>query len=399
MKKISTFAMLAMGAAMLCPTMQAQKYFLEKRSDELWAESYTYSWNDKGQLTRIDVSVDEDYYEELTYDAEGRCILVEEFQNLFTGGQDDYKRVNGVSYFYNEDGTMNYCIIANYLSVAGYNEDSYAFQSYEYNADGTLKQKNIGFLKGADQPVAEGSAFQVVYYTYDNKAQLIEEEWTMTGSTLDPMIFRYAYDGQGRRVLKTSLEGSRIVSYEVHIFDEETGDLTETYTTNTAFTYTLENGKFTVTNEGVMQKMSQFDYNDQIPASECAYPCSPYDDEMGETYNWTQASHRIEEETVWERDQDGDIFDIFAVWSYKWSADNAGIDGIANNPAASFSASVVNGVLKLNGCSDYDTVRVFDLNGRVVKSAMPRNGKIDLNSLEKGVYVVSTPAGATKVAR
>lgn len=148
---------------------------------------YTYSYNDKGQIIRKDVTItylkfDGVYNPYYTYEYDSNGNLITEF---YSGYGDILSSTS--KYTYSDDGKL--------ISKTVEYEDSISTYIYEYNQYGNLmKETNSAIMKETNSPTGQSLSHT---YIYDENQILIEKDYE---SIRGLYIERYTYDSQGRLI-------------------------------------------------------------------------------------------------------------------------------------------------------------------------------------------------------
>lgn len=386
MKKFFTLALaLGVGAA-VCVNAE-NIYRLKSVKDDQYATKKLYFYDDNNVLIKYDTDVEPNFYHDYTYNEDG--LLIRDELWLDRTGLGDYFRNIYYDYTYTEDGLLD--------TRTGYTSAS--FTNYEPLFSGMMKWvydlegKVVEVLTYAKPEISEASLTQTDEYYYNEKGLVSRIDYSHPaeiGSSTWEMANRdeYTYDEKDRLVEIThwavSTNALSVFKHTFFVYDHR-DDLIETYETGT----------------NVNNKQSSHEYYyDDIPVSQVIYPYSIEENKIliGANANqFNRMAHRCLMSMDYSVADDGSLALLFE-WEYDYDViQGAGIEGVEAAPA--FEASVADGVLTLAGVSADSSARIYDLEGRLLKSVSRVGAGVPVGSLAEGVYVVSTDAGSVKFVR
>lgn len=354
---------------------------LYRQVDPEFDESYTYTYDDLHRVVRIDQITDTDkLYFTYEYDTEGRCTKMTFHQ--FFDYLNKFYPTSYLEYKYNEAGQL--IERSNFSNFDPGNPMStfepQATQYYAYNADGTLATMDQYLGTDLNNHALTQS------YTYNDKGQLAELAQHTYANNSD-MLSIYTYNEDGNLVETCEKVGENgrldVQSYTNYVY--ENGNLVERYTTSASH------------NPANAQSRSLYIYDEAVPVADCIFPVgSP--DKMFDNDAMTMSAHQVITAEDYIRAEDEMLNEH--TWEYVY--DPVEITGIASVtlPAEALAAATVNGdILTLHGVKAAGRVTVYDLEGRCVATAATTGRSINVGALDKGVYIVSTAAGAVKFVR
>lgn len=354
---------------------------------------YRFSYDgNTSRVLRIDELTYDRAYCEYTYNDKGQCVTELMRQEIPVSSGNFYD-VAKVEYTYDEQGHM--------LTRINYNRPNatsptavmelVATQYYAYDSDGRVALMEEYW--GADKISRNAS----ISYTYDSDGRLEKEVFTyfnMTNEAFTSDESRYTYDSEGRLVKKCNLEGdiengNQLVvrSWVNYVYDED-GNLVERY--KTGATDSPDN----------KQESVLYTVDNAIPADQVVYPVIP--EPYYGSSDWGTLLYELIMMDDYVFDLDTHESTTLHAWTFDYDQISVpvGIGNVAANFGKSLAGVTVNGDnLRLHGVLGADNVRIFDLNGRCVKSLGATGNTISLSGLAKGAYVITTSAGTAKFIR
>ena len=416
MKQFFTLALAFAAAASVNANAESarQGYVLTKIEEPTFAEYKEYTWDAENlRVTRMDSDGEDMFYSLFKYDEEGRTIEETMYQFFYDDNSDEgqYYRVNACLTEYDDQGRISIFWVVNYNPFIGDDVTvSVAPMVFTYNDKGLLSTVTTSFCNNVGDPQSEWRNGQIQTYEYNDKDQISRVLYDTYGFDTDELtrtsVQVYTYDGQGRVVVIRDEDPYGLVySNKVFVYDGERLD--NVFTAGASFRFEINaEGNLEIKNEGNPTKRNEFVYEDDVPATNVAYPSMSVYDQMVGDNNMSLLKDMVIMETVYERPQEeGATLEVYSELEYTWDlvkSDkfpeyNAGIEAVGA-PSNFFRAAVEGNDLIVKG-NPSDVVSIYDLNGRLMQRGHALNGKVNVSNLESGVYVVTSGAAAAKIVR
>lgn len=367
---------------------QTQKCLRDVTSDMEGDYTY-YGYNKDNKLDSVYQYLgfyDEDSYRLYKYDDKGNMIKEEGYGILPTNNASasNYTKVFEVFYTFDENNRL--------ISRSNYNIDEFSenldfylggVYTYIYNEKGLLSQRNLYWDE------AKKDLFEETFYTYDENDHLIKEVYTTNGfyGKSEDMHVEYYYDEKGRATTKVT-----------KTLDQNTGAMEESARTLFEFDANdnlVKRTAYDNINPEIPSQQHILLYNDDL-AEGVAYPIN-YEDDMD---FFTKSEHTAVTDSIYMRDAEGVIFQLFDVqhWHYGDIDNITGIENVVNPQAVVAFTRDNNGDIIVNGIDACENVRIYDTNGKIVRNEL-YNGRVNVNALPKGMYILVTRHGNMKFSR
>lgn len=391
MKLNFTKSALVCMAMALCLGNEAnaqKKLCLQEIETQIEGDYNYYGYNKDGLLDSTYLYTayyDEEIYYKYKYDENGNmiensgyCILPNEDM-----GYREFTNTYRIVYEYDENNRR--------ISRMNYNLDVYGGTGefllggkyvYIYDENNVLTQRKLYWDE------AETDLFETTNYTYDEFGRIIEESYLQHsfGSTSEEMLITYFYDEQGRLIrLRTD-----VMNYNTGMLEED-DNLAYKYDANGNLVSRISYGK----NPETPNEEHVLTYYTDTLAADVALPINLEDD----LDFYTRSTNVVKQDSIFRRDAEGATFDLFDVqeWKYQNLDAAAGIESVLGNGGEIMSISRdAEGNVILNGIENRDNVRVYDAQGRIIRNGA-YNGKVNLNGLPHGMYIVTTRQGSVKI--
>ena len=150
--------------------------------------------------------------------------------------------------------------------------------------------------------------------------------------------------------------------------------------------------------------MVKYLYNEDVRSENVIYPVTDIDALFDNSVQYSDYKFMLVERNEYMPDDiTGGLVQIIN-WVYDYD-EIEGINGIEaiekiNALGARILPEVNGDVLTLNGVTNASVVSIYDLNGRKVFAGGNNTGNtVNVSSLEKGIYMVTTPEGSAKFVR
>lgn len=403
MKKI--FTTLCIGAVALSAMAEDGKlhYVSEIQTSTGWDEYY-FTYNEQNQIktyAHIDQSTDDTgvnatnvrYFD---YNAQGQLVKEEQWQDVFDKGYDEnYKEkfllANWLEYKYNDKGQViewtNNC----WSESSTLWEPKYYVGSivrYEYNENGDVSVKNIYNGKEVLKQKEE--------YVYDSDNYLVR---------LD--ITQYVYGNEYTQTMTFNYEDDQlyeIIKYTVDPYDNKlvaTGYIEYAYSAQGD----LEAVKVYGQSHQSVQGEERYYYEENFPLSEAVMPITWYDTHFNANPHYlTLIKKPVTKYETYELEENSGMLAKSDTFYFTYTTERPSmIDaGVATPVLPGYGNMMVQsmngGKLTMSGIHSFDTVRVFDAEGRIVKECNYGSG-IDMSALPAGAYMVTSAAGVAKVMK
>ena len=331
-----------------------------------------------------------------TYNDKGQVVMEEGWQDKSVSGLDEnYEQRYYVEYEYDEQGRVVARKTYNKLGSAPMMFSG--MYVWEYDNAGRLA-KMLDYTDENRQ-----NLLQEVLYYYNELGQLsyTQDRINNFGTWEDNSRVEYVYDALGRI---TEIGSGKITDgtykadrYEVFVYTDEGEEelnpdavLDETYLTGA--------GRRT------KQKMVKYLYNEDVRSENVIYPVTDIDALFDNSVQYSDYKFMLVERNEYMPDDiTGGLVQIIN-WVYDYD-EIEGINGIEaiekiNALGARILPEVNGDVLTLNGVTNASVVSIYDLNGRKVFAGGNNTGNtVNVSSLEKGIYMVTTPEGSAKFVR
>ena len=330
-----------------------------------------YTYNDKNQVVR------EELYQDKTETGTNYQLRL-----YYTYEYDDQGRVIARDGFTSWEGNMTF--------TGGF--------AWEYDAAGHL----VRMYDYTD--AARRNVFQDVAYHYNALGQLETVEDKVldieTQQYVPSSRTEYKYDALGRLTEigtgKVAADNSYTLDrYEFYVYEDDGEDeldpeaaLIEVY----------------LTGASRRTKMSSktYEYNKDIPASSVIYPINYQDEQITRATRYGMMKYQLVKSIDYRPDDNTGLLADVGTWAYEYDERSAGIEAVeaVRGLGGRFIPEVDGDVLTLTGLESVPTVKIYDLNGRLMQAASnPTGNTVSVATLDKGVYVVTTPSGAVKFVR
>ena len=331
-----------------------------------------------------------------TYNDKGQVVMEEGWQDKSVSGLDEnYEQRYYVEYEYDEQGRVVARKTYNKLGSAPMMFSG--MYVWEYDNAGRLA-KMLDYTDENRQ-----NLLQEVLYYYNELGQLsyTQDRINNFGTWEDNSRVEYVYDALGRI---TEIGSGKITDgtykadrYEFFVYTDEGEEelnpdavLDETYLTGA--------GRRT------KQKMVKYLYNEDVRSENVIYPVTDIDALFDNSVQYSDYKFMLVERNEYMPDDiTGGLVQIIN-WVYDYD-EIEGINGIEaiekiNALGARILPEVNGDVLTLNGVTTASVVSIYDLNGRKVFAGGNNTGNtVNVSSLEKGIYMVTTPEGSAKFVR
>ena len=331
-----------------------------------------------------------------TYNDKGQVVMEEGWQDKSVSGLDEnYEQRYYVEYEYDEQGRVVARKTYNKLGSAPMMFSG--MYVWEYDNAGRLA-KMLDYTDENRQ-----NLLQEVLYYYNELGQLsyTQDRINNFGTWEDNSRVEYVYDALGRI---TEIGSGKITDgtykadrYEFFVYTDEGEEelnpdavLDETYLTGA--------GRRT------KQKMVKYLYNEDVRSENVIYPVTDIDALFDNSVQYSDYKFMLVERNEYMPDDiTGGLVQIIN-WVYDYD-EIEGINGIEaiekiNALGARILPEVNGDVLTLNGVTNASVVSIYDLNGRKVFAGGNNTGNtVNVSSLEKGIYMVTTPEGSAKFVR
>ena len=331
-----------------------------------------------------------------TYNDKGQVVMEEGWQDKSVSGLDEnYEQRYYVEYEYDEQGRVVARKTYNKLGSAPMMFSG--MYVWEYDNAGRLA-KMLDYTDENRQ-----NLLQEVLYYYNELGQLsyTQDRINNFGTWEDNSRVEYVYDALGRI---TEIGSGKITDgtykadrYEFFVYTDEGEEelnpdavLDETYLTGA--------GRRT------KQKMVKYLYNEDVRSENVIYPVTDIDALFHNSVQYSDYKFMLVERNEYMPDDiTGGLVQIIN-WVYDYD-EIEGINGIEaiekiNALGARILPEVNGDVLTLNGVTNASVVSIYDLNGRKVFAGGNNTGNtVNVSSLEKGIYMVTTPEGSAKFVR
>ena len=331
-----------------------------------------------------------------TYNDKGQVVMEEGWHDKSVRGLDEnYEQRYYVEYEYDEQGRVVARKTYNKLGSAPMMFSG--MYVWEYDNAGRLA-KMLDYTDENRQ-----NLLQEVLYYYNELGQLsyTQDRINNFGTWEDNSRVEYVYDALGRiteigsgRITDGTYEADR---YEFFVYTDEGEEelnpdavLDETYLTGA--------GRRT------KQKMVKYLYNEDVRSENVIYPVTDIDALFDNSVQYSDYKFMLVERNEYMPDDiTGGLVQIIN-WVYDYD-EIEGINGIEaiekiNALGARILPEVNGDVLTLNGVTNASVVSIYDLNGRKVFAGGNNTGNtVNVSSLEKGIYMVTTPEGSAKFVR
>ena len=390
MKKITTtLAAFSAVVASLCPASADGATFqrLERMDYDEYGEYYEFAYDENNRLVTLNEFNIDRLRTEYTYNEKGECVRELTWQEMpLSSGK--YYEVTMVDYTYDEEGRL--ATRTNYNRPNATNPASQmlleATAYYTYNDKSDLA--SIEFFWGAEKV----DRIFTDTYEYDNETGRLASKRTnsfLAGREIPSSLTVYSYDAEGRLILERNEEADEENNYDmvvrswVNYVYAEDGNLIECY--RTGATNSPDN----------KQDATMFMVDEDVPASDVIYPVVP--EPMYGSQDWDKLVNQIVEMDKYTWNEGERV--TLALWEFSYEETSA-IGSVQSNFGKSLSGVTVSGdCLLLHGVAGVESLRVYDIEGRLVKSLSNCGNKVDISGLANGVYVVATPAGISKFIR
>lgn len=385
----SVVACMAMLFCFGNPADAQKKFCLQEIETQLEGDYNYYGYNKDGLIDSSYIYTsyyDEEVYFKYKYDAngnmtvnEGYCILPSE--NL------DYREFTNtykIVYEYDENNRMLYRKNYNLDTWGGTGElllgGCYAFF---YDETGRLTHRKLFW------DAAMTDLFETTNYTYDEAGRLVKESYLQHsfGSTSEEMVVTYYYDEEGKLIrLRTDA-----MNYNTGELQED-DNLAYKYDGNGNLISRLSYG----TDPNTPNEEHVLSYYTDTLATDVAMPINHEDD----IDFYILSKNVVKQDSIYRRDAEGGTFDLFDIQDWKYADLNSasGIENVFNGAKIMAVSRDSEGNVILNGVENHENVRVYDVNGRIIRNGA-YNGKVNVNELPRGMYVIATRQGCVKISR
>lgn len=293
--------------------------------------------------------------------------------------------------------------------------------SYEYDAQGNLiSRRNYNNFESNDDPNFEIGA--VMTYIYDENGRRVACEAYWDEERTDFLSkTEYEYDEAGRILKATEYRRDRVTqdlygalvtnySYTGDGKIETIGHISHDPETNTDhdagrqnFAYEVDGSLKSLTlhqNGGIVWRRiyHYLEAGKPAPCNNIAWPINIEDNLESDIYSkFTIAPEKYD---FYLTNMQTGALNKFGEYIFEYT-DLAGVENITADAIyggmgiASFNSREI----RLNGVLPGDPVRIYDLDGRLLRTELNRDNSIDISTLPAGQYVVSAPQGSVKIAK
>ncbi len=325
-----------------------------------------FTYNDKEQL--IEESIAQDYYE--------------------TEFLDQYIPVSRVEYEWNDKGQMVKRSSWNKTTITGDFEET-AILTFIYDEDGKLGKVETSFA-------ATGNTVQRDDYFYDADGRLMKREvWNMLyGNTYLGNTIQYTYNAVG--------DISNITGYD---YDAATGSLRPNSITDYIYNSSgdLEKIQEWSDTRGMLLSEKIYTYTTDFSLEDTIFPRN-FEDEYwtadGSEFNLVK--HPITSRSEYFINDTTGTLEFTDKYEYTYTTElkpgQVGIEAITMPGASVAFKSLRNGLLQLDGISDFDNVSIVDMEGRPMMNRTYNCG-INVSELAPGAYFAITTGGVVKFVK
>lgn len=294
--------------------------------------------------------------------------------------------------------------------------------SYEYDAQGNLiTRRNYNNFESNDDPNFEIGA--VMTYIYDENGRRVACEAYWDEERTDFLSkTEYEYDEAGRILKATEyridrvtqdLYGALVTNYSYtgdgkietigHIsHDPDTGADHDAGRRNFAYNVDGTLKSLTLNQNGGIVWRRIYHYlpaGTPAPCNEIAWPINIEDDLESDIYSkFTVAPEKYD---FYLTNMQTGALNKFGEYVFEYNELGNGVENINTDAIyggmgiASFNSHEI----RLSGVRPGEPVRIYDLDGRLLRTELNRDNTIDISTLPAGQYVVSAPQGAVKIAK
>ncbi len=394
MKLLYTALVAVALPALAAQADDATHHYLREINASQGTESWLYTYNESGQLTRqvhtTTAEPNTNTRTDYVYNEKGLNTLVTTYQNLeMSENPDDYILVIRMEYDFNDRNQISSYSVYNYAGP-GADLALSSVYNYEYASDGKLTRISI-VPDGFDHPT------QVFDFTYDTAGRVSARDMTHNGTLMSKNVYTYnEADGPAKGKIKQQINYTHypqenrlgVDLYVDYVYDQE-GHLTSIDEYNNTRLMLLKQFVYLYDAEKTPFTMD-----------EAVYPAN-YDDEMFGAeipyYTLTNAPmYAYEERAFNEFSGLCELVDVFN-FTYLTYPDLEPVAIETVSAGRPVGVTVNGGRIYLDSAAATEYVNLTDASGRIVYSGAYGAG-IDASRLAKGVYVVATPRGAAKIA-
>ena len=383
----SIIASMAMLFFMGGSTNAQNKQCLRDITSEIEGDYTYYGYNKDNKLDSVYQYLgyyDEDSYRLYKYDDKGNMIKEVGYGILPNDySAKKYSKVFEVFYGFDEQNRL--------VERKNFNIDEFSanldfylggIYTYQYDGNGLLTERKLYWDEKKDM-LAETTK-----YNYDENNRLAKEIHISNGfyGETEDLHIEYYYDENGNltnQVIKTLIDSGAM---------EESGRIIYEYDANGNL---IKRTTYDNINPKIPSQQHILLYNDNL-AEDVAYPIN-YEDEMD---FFTKSKHTAVTDSIYMRDVENVLFLLFDVqnWHYSDIDNTTGIESVINPQATVAFTRDNNGNIVINGIDASEYVRIYDVNGKIVRSEM-YNGRVNINNLPKGMYILMTRNGNMKFTR
>ena len=365
------------------------KLCLRDVNSKLEGDYTYYGYNKEGRLDSVYQYLgyyDEDSYRLYKYDDRGNMISEEGYGVLPTQDVQNkvFSKVFEVFYEFDDNNRL--------ISRRNYNVDEFSenldfylggVYVYDYDGNGLLKQRRLYWDE------AKTDLFETTNYTYDEKNLLVKESYLIKSfyGESEDMVIEYYYDEKGRntkKVTKTLDQNSGALEESANVFFEF--DANDNLVSRTSYD--------NISPEIPSQKHILL-YTDTL-ANDVAFPIN-YEDDMD---FFVKSKCAARQDSIYMRDAEGVLFQLFDIQDWKYEEMN-GSTGIENVVTPEMNASFLRdseGNIIVNGIDNSESVRIYDVNGNLMRNEL-YNGRVNVEGLPHGMYILMTRRGNMKFSR
>ena len=385
----SALACLAMALFLGGNEANAQKKLcLQEIETEVEGDYNYYGYNKDGLLdsTYLYVSYyDEELYYLFKYDDKGNltshlgyCILPSEDLDYR-----EFTKTFIIEYAYDENNRI--------ISRKNFNLDVFSgtgeyllggMYKFYYDDNGVLTQRKLFWDE------AGTDLFETTNYTYDEKGRVIKESYLQNsfGVQSEQMVVNYFYNEQNGKIERLRTD---VMNYNTGVIEED-DNLVYAYDENNNLISRKAYGK----NPDLLNEEHRFVYYTDIKAKDVAMPLNKED--VMDFY--VLSENVVKQDSIYRRDVEGTTFDLFDVQNWKYNELNStdGIENVFNEGNIMSVRRDAEGNLILCGVENHENIRIYDAQGRIVRNGA-YNGKVNVEGLPHGMYIVATRQGSVKI--
>lgn len=376
----------------------ANLHFLDLVETTTGFDRYEYRYTDFNKVSQI-LHIDYDYiqvssFRTFTYDDKHQLIKENISQDYFEEEElDKYIPVIQIDYEWNGLGQMIRRTSWNVPAEDVLGEmEQMAIMEFEYDMQGRLSKVTY------KQP--NGIATQHDDYTYDDATnRLIERQvWiTLYGSNYLGNTIRYTYNEAG--------DIANLTGYDS---DPTTGALRPNSITD--FVYNSEGDLEEIqewsSSRTMMISKKAFKYLKDFSIEDTVYPNNFEDAFWSPDLNhYELTKHPIQAREEYALNESLNILELNDTYEFSYTEERkpditglGGVEMIASPTQSVAFKSLRNGLLQLDGISNFDTVSIYDMEGRFIMNKMYGSG-LNVEGLAPGSYCAVATGGVVKFVK